>query len=389
MTDFVGMRNLLGGMTDQEIFDMTWGKALGQSAMVKELGAMSTKSVQEVLRATPEWREKNAHTVHKAVEMTRKAMSYSGSSAAIPIIFDPEVIDLLNNETPFLSAVQHRGYAGAAVRVNNISARDAGIGYISESTSMDLSGDTGNDATVAPVSGTMKIDADVAQTSDFGQMAGEHYISLKDTNLGARIAEAGQRQEKALLYGYPALNGATGDPADANCFKGIHRTCIDGGTSVDKSGFAGNILKDIKREIATMLQSTYAISPADLRIFVSWDMHDRLQNHVRSPIVNVNEKQIDYGFPTLKISGVPVIAGHNIRAHTFQAAGPTPTTVGNAGDVFIVNTRADVVYEMAPMSIMPLARIGLAERVALFTFHTYLNRANAKFSRYLYSYPLP
>jgi len=45
-------------------------------------------------------------------------------------------------------------------------------------------------------------------------------------------------------------------------------------------------------------------------------------------------------------------------------------------------------YYLAPLFIVPLARIGLSERTGLGAFRTYVNRAAGKFTRFLSGYVL-
>jgi hypothetical protein len=228
----------------------------------------------------------------------------------------------------------------------------------------------------------MKIMTDVAETSDYGQIGSEHYMNLRDTSLGERVAELMRETEEALLYGDVTQAGVTGDAFDAEAFNGIAKTCSLAGTSVNKAA-EGEFLADLKATIASMLDSGYNILRSDLEIWVSNTMHNALEEDMGTKtIIQAGTDTARYGYPKIVIDGVPVIAGDNIKQHTFTALGGA-TTVGSAGDVFIVNKRAIRMYSLAPLSIIPLARIGLADRTGLFQFLTYADRSAGLFCRYL------
>lgn len=378
----MSLRNKLKSVRSEDLFQNTWGKAVNDSYLTKEMDANGTLSVKEIIKRTPEHKEKYENHTAKAIGgfRTKAAMTMSGISSAVPIIFDPEIISLLSKETPFLDAVDQEGYQGYTVRANNISARADPIGHQAEADVLSLS-DTSN-ITISTVSSDMEITVDQAQISDFGQMGSQHYMNLRDTTLGERIAAFLQLQEQTLLYGDSSSGGTGGSPYDADSFNGLAKIYEDQGTDVDRSAVSSGFLEDIKGYIYALLQSTYSITTQDLLVFCSYTMYDALEADATSyGRWEINDERINYGGKRIHIAGVPVIPGHNIRGHTFNS-----TSVGDDGDVFIVNKRAAKMKYLAPLSIIPLARDGLAENVGLFEFSTLIDRADGLFGRYLKEY---
>jgi len=385
----VTVGQMLGALDAKQIFKQTWGKMMDKELFSTRDKAKMGPSIKQLVKMEG-FKEASKDQARKAVHLA-KAMSMSDVTTATPIIFDPEILGLLNDATPFLNAIDKEPYQGYTVRSNNISARDDPVGAISEATSRDLSSYS-KDFTIGPVSADMKIFADVAETTDFGQAGTAHYMNFRETNLGQRVAAHLRSMERHLLYGNPAKAGAGGDPYDTNAFEGIANICEDAGTSIDKAAVSSDFLQDIADVIADMLQSGNNILPSDLSIWVSQTMMEALKADARTGYygqINVQDGgTIDFNYAALRISGVPVIAGDQIREHTFAIAGPGTEAEGSAGDVFIVNKLASKMRYLAPMSIIPLARIGLAERVALFEFSTFIDRADGLFNRYLYNYAL-
>jgi len=376
---------MFGSYSPEEIFKMTWGQFVDEKSFFSKDRARMGPSIKQMMKM-PGFKEAAEGLVSKAV---RKAMSMSDVSSGTPIIFDPEILGLLADATPFLNWIDKEPYQGYTVRANNISARDNPVGAISESTSRDLSSYS-KDFTLSTVSADMKIFADVAETTDFGQFGTQHYMNFRETNLGQRVAAHLRSMERHLLYGNPAKAGSGGDPYDTTSFEGIANICEDAGMATDKSTVSSDYLQDLADTIAGMLQSGYNILPADLTIFCSYTMLEALKEDARYyGRIDIGEGgTVNFQYDALTISGVPVIAGDQIREHTFAIAGPATEPEGAVGDVFIVNKRACKMRYLAPMSIIPLARIGLAERVALFEFSTYIDKSDGLFSRYLYNYAL-
>jgi len=372
------------GLTDAKAFyEQTWTKN-GFLPIRDGYRGRTTPTIQSMF-ANEANRKKSEHFFIKSLQKQaaqRKDVNAALIQDNIPIKFDPEVLDILTDAAPALAVVPERGWDGFTVASNRIDTRDAPLGYRSEAFAMDLSGQTGTDFDMQKATDDLKIYVDLINVSDFSQAAGQFYINLKDTTLGTRLAEHGQLKEKALLYGKPAENTGDGSPGDANAYKGLSELYPDTNKSaVDISGTKA-LLKDIQREIKGLLQSGKNVQMSDLKIFTSWDVHQYLSDEMQiSARINQGEKKFNFGFEDIFINNVPVIATHNVAAHSFS--GYTP---GDPGDVFIYNSRATQYFDLAPLSTIPLGRIGLADRAALFEFAVLHERANGQWGKYLQAY---
>ncbi len=314
--------------------------------------------------------------------------------SAIPLIYDPEVLDILRKDAPLVARVPYVGYEGQTVRVHNISAREKPIGFISEADSYNLLG-KGKKFSLTPFNVNMEIYADVVAVGDFAERASAGSFALRDTAIGARIAEHAQYKEQAFLYGDPTQGLIDGSPGDSNAYAGAAKYFTDAGNMVNKATtFSASgerpYVRDIRNEL-TKLWQTRAVSPADTEIWVSHTMFGILEDEMEvKAIVDQNERSVNYGFEVLTISGVPVIRSHNIRKHTWTDTATTPKTytVGSEGDVFIQNRRAMRFAALAPLFMLPLARQGFADEIALGEYGTYIDRAKGQFGRYLKGYPV-
>ena len=285
------------------------------------------------------------------------------------------------------------GYEGQTVRVHNITAREKPIGFISEADSYNLLG-KGKKFSLTPFDVNMEIYADVVAVGDFAERASAGTFALRDTAIGARIAEHAQYKEQAFLYGDPTQGLIDGSPGDTNTYTGAAKYFTDAGNVVDKTAFSASgerpHVRDIRNEL-TKLWQTRAVSPADTEVWVSHTMFGILEDEMEvKAIVDQNERSVNYGFEVLTISGVPVIRSHNIREHTWTDTATTPKTytVGSEGDVFIQNRRAMRFAALAPLFMLPLARQGFADEIALGEYGTYIDRAKGQFGRYLKGDPV-
>lgn len=310
----------------------------------------------------------------------------------IPVQFDPEIIQIQKKNAPFLDLIPQEGWSHYTVAVNDISSREDPIGWTGESTSTDMSGESGRDATFTKITADMKIYEDLMDVSDFSQAVGEGYMNVRDTVMGTRTAEHAQWKELTTLYGDPQDGIDDGSPHSMYAYDGLAAWFDDAGSAEDKSGvdISGTdaLLKDIKAEMKEILQQGKGINKGDMMILTSHNLKDTLENeanvHAR---IEFNAGTADYGTETIQISGVPVHASHNVDDWS-GAWGGSDTYPGYEGDVFLVNRRSARYRNLAPLSTVPLGRVGLSERAALYEFGTFLLRANGNWGRYLYNYSI-
>ncbi len=318
------------------------------------------------------------------------AGSIGGNTAngVVPLVFDPDILRILKDEAPILELVPEVGQQGFKAVVNRIDERGEEIGFISEADSLDLSDNTESDDTYEQIEVDMEIWVDKAIIGDFARVGGQHYFDVRDTALGERIAQHAQAKERNVLYGDPSIGSTTGSFGDAEGYDGFAEIITDAGNMVDKSAVSLSgtdaLLKDIKAEIKTMLQSVYAVSKGDLWLATSHTLFDELENELEvRRRINDDKSSAIFGFEEIRISGVPIIASHNVRTHTDDSEDR-----GDEGDVFIMNRREAQFRSLMPLSTVPLARVGLAEQVAMAEFGAPILRGAGKLSRYLKAYPI-
>lgn len=321
-------------------------------------------------------------------EMHEKAaMDESAVNAATPLVFDPDFISLIKEEAPLVERVPQEGQQGFSAEYVRIDSRDSAIGFTSESDILDLTNN--NKAGIGFTRGStdMEIWVDLVEISDFAAAGSEFFFDVRDTTLGERVANAMQAKEKAMLYGNynDSADSGTGGFNDANAYDGFAEIIRDAGNEVDKSSTdisgTDGLVKDIKAEIKTMLQSTDRVNKSDLEIWTSHTLFDTLENEAEvKRVVNNNENSIDFGYETFRVSGVNVYASHNVDQHTDS------TSAGDEGDVFIMNRREMRDRALMPLSTVPLARLGFGELVAMGEFSAPIMRGAGNLSRYLKAY---
>ncbi|MFA5674546.1 MAG: hypothetical protein WC912_08875 [Thermovirgaceae bacterium] len=369
----------------------------------------TTESVQRKL-ARPENREKMKGYVAKKIGgylndddgqqkaagslQTKAAITSSTVTAAVPLVYDPEILDILRTDAPLMAEIPIVGWPGTYYKGANIATRDHPIGFLSENDSVDVTALTRSGFALSPVEMPMRIQADVVGISDFGQRSSEHQFSLRDTALGARFSEAVQLKEQAMLYGNPTSGVTNGGLTDGNAPTGFAKQFDYGETGSDPDGVVDKssvslsasdaLLKDIKAEIKGVLKS-YNVTPSDLFIGTSWDVHDELDNEINvHGRTEVGQGSVNYGAERLSIMGIPVIPTHNIKEHALWTSG----TIGSEGDVFILNKRAHIIASLAPPFILPLGRRGLSDEWVMGDYYCVVDRSGGKFGKYLQGYDI-
>jgi len=153
---------------------------------------------------------------------------------------------------------------------------------------------------------------------------------------------------------------------------------------IDKSGTSSGFLEDIKSELTTTVENTGLTYDA-AAIAVSPTMFDALENEANAVVrLTSFDEDIEYGRRSIQIKGVEVFEDPNIR--NYSGLSSTTTGGGDAGDVFIYDTRNLQYRELAPMSTVPLGKIGLADRAAMFEYGTLLDKSQGEHTRVLQAY---
>lgn len=331
-----------------------------------------------------------------ATTMVQKATADSGvvgipsADGAVPLVYDPEIIQIFKENTPILDALTTRGQQGFKAVANRISSRGGPIGAVSESDSADLTNNTASNTGYGQVEKEMEILVDLIEVTDFADMATEFQFSLRNSQLGSQLGNFAQLRERMTLYGDNSQGTGTGDIGDANAYDGVETDIEDNnsGNHIDKSsvnidGTLG-LIKDIKSEVKERLQSDRAVSPTDLFVGTSYTIQDHGENEMQNFVRIASQIDgVDVGGGEFRIHGVPVVESHNVDGHTDGSFTP-----GDEGDVFLMHRQSVEMRQLMPVSTVPLARHGFAEMVAIGTFEAPILRANGEFSKYLSAYPV-
>ena len=379
------VKSVLGLTNHGQLYEHFWksqGFTAGADGLTQSIqGAMQNPSVREQYKGF-------VQRGFKALASPERAKATSTTVAtAIPLVFDPDILDIMRTDAPLLARLPMRGYAGNPVRVNPITARDAPVGFVNEAGSLALNLQASSDFTITNRDYSHKIYADVVTIGDFAErVSAEGPINLRETALGARVSEWAQRKEQAILYGDHTQGGIDGSPGDANAFDGMIVE-TDAANIVDKAAVnladSQALLKDIKSEVKSLLQ-TVNVNKSDLEIWTSHTLFDELENELQvRAVLDQNQASTNFGYEVIYISGIPVIASHNVDQHTWCAGAYTP---GDEGDVFIMNRRANAFASLAPLFTVPLGRTGLGDDLAMGEYGTYIDRGNGQMSKYLQAY---
>ena len=324
------------------------------------------------------------------------------SENATPLVFDPEVLGLLKENAPHaFGRLTRRGQEGHQVVFNNVSEREDPAGYGTEGDSANLQ-DLNKDFGLETPRVDLSIYMDAAAVTDFSAEASAHYMDISELAVGSRLAEYAQLHEQTVFYGNPGLAGEadldageTGGPGDPNAFKGLTQLYPEDDTAITE-----DVGEAIKAEIRDLLQSDFAVNPADLEVWCSWSLFDELENELRGDhgrfAIDVDNLNLDWGNYELEAGGVPIVPGHNIDEHEYtDPEDGSDYTVGDPNDVFIVNTATLEYRELLPMTPIPLAQRGASDEVGMVEFGTLIERSaseadaggmedgSAEFGRYM------
>lgn len=372
----------------QDQFEHFWARRM--ALLADELAPEDTREkftpFIEGMKSLEE-RKREEHGIETRA-MDDGVLSGTGGTTIVPLVFDPEILAILKQEAPFVEWLPEEGQQGFAAVFNRIDSRDSAIGFTTESDVMNLTDNTASDIGFTRDDVDMEIWADLVQISDFSAMASEHYMNVRDTTLGERVANHAQAKARAVLYGGYNDTGptSTGDFLDSDAYDGLAEIIRDAGnetskTSTDISGTDG-LLKDIKSEIKDLLQGSNNVNKSDLTVWTSHTVFDHLENElgVHRTIVD-DPNSVNFGFERIQISQVDVFATHNIDQHTDDG-----NNIGSEGDVFIINRREARFRSLMPLSTVPLGRRGFSDEVAMGEFGAPIMRGGGNLSKYLSDY---
>lgn len=284
-----------------------------------KLGAQAEASVKgkEYEKVVKEIKEKAAG------EPQEKVMDAGEVEGPTPLVFDPEILSILKETSPLLELVPQEGQEGYKAVYNRIDQRKPPIGHVTESTSLDVISEA-NDINLDKNEVSMDIYVDVAEISDFTQAAAEHYMNVEETTLAQRIAEHAVDKASKMLYGTPRLDGYDDSDAqdgglyDSEVYRGMVEYFEEAGNQVDKSGFSGTVVEDVKAEIAD-LKDSVNVMRQNLVAYTSHSLNDFMENEVDDRARHdSSDTEIDFGLQNIRIDGVPVVPGHQVQAQEYK-----------------------------------------------------------------------
>jgi len=289
--------------------------SLGAQAEASGTGKSYDKALEQV--------QKNAHG-----EPREKLMDAGEVEGPTPLVFDPEILSILKETSPLLEIVPQEGQEGYKAVYNRIDDRDPAIGHVTEGQSLQLLSQA-NDINLDNNEVDMAIYVDVAEISDFSQAASEHYMNVEETTLAQRIQEHAVDKAKKMLYGTPQVDGYADDSAnnedendgslyDGQVYEGMVEYFETRGNQEDKSGFSGTVVEDVKAEIAD-LEDEVSVMRQNLVVYTSNSMEDYMSNEVDERARHdSNDTEINFGLQNIRINGVPVVGGHQVKRHDYD-----------------------------------------------------------------------
>jgi hypothetical protein len=324
-------------------------------------------------------------------EMNERATIDSNNpilETASPVEVDPELIQTLRSRAPIVDEIATQAQAGFKARYNTINDRSDPLGMLSETESVDLSGDTPQDFGIGSEVKDMRLFVDLIEVSDFAQRAEAtlDYMDLMGTTMGQRMIEANLFKARQIYYGDNSVGSGNQDIEDGDAYDGMVVLANDASTSytIDKSGVSSGFLEDIKSELTTVVENTGLTYDA-AQIAVSPTMFDALENEANAVVrLNSYDGNLEFGGRAIQIKGVRVFEDPNIR--NYSSLSSTTTNGGDNGDVFIYDTRNLQFRQLAPMSTVPLGKIGLADRAAMFEYGTLISKSQGEHIRVLQQY---
>jgi len=308
--------------------------------------------------------------------------------AASPVEVDPGIIQTLRTRAPLVDRVNTQAQAGFTAQYNTIDSRSDPIGMVGESTAVDLSGETPQGFGLSTETEDMKIYVDLVEISDFTQRAEDtlNYMDVTETTVGQRTIEHALFKNRQLYYGDPSVGSGNGDIEDGDAYDGLV-SMADGASSsyvIDKSGTSSGFLEDLKSELTTTVENTGLTYDA-AKIAVSPTMFDALENEANAVVrLDGYDETLNFGGRSIQIKGVEVFEDPNIR--NYSALSSTLTAGGDNGDVFLYDSRYFQFRQLAPFSTVPLGRIGLGDRAAMFEYGTPISKSQGEHIRVFQSY---
>lgn len=307
--------------------------------------------------------------------------------AGTPIEVDPRIVDIQRRKATVLDRITTMSQAGFKAQYNIISGRTEPVGYLSEGEATDLSQEDPGEFTMPTETEDMTIHVDLVNVSDFSQRAESSlgYMDLSQTAVGQRYIAMALQKARAIFYGDPSVGAGDQSIEDGDAHPGIAKICSDSGNTLDKSTVSSNLLEDLKSELTVQVQNT-GLDYANAEFFVSPTFFDALENEANTVVRLAGfDDNLSFGGRQIQIKGVPVTECPNIRNYANLSG---TNFVSDEGDVFLVDRSTLQFRQLAPMSSVPLGRVGLSDRAALFEYGTLIEKSHGAHPIYLQGYDI-
>jgi hypothetical protein len=318
------------------------------------------------------------HSREAAPDTQRGLVDDGIVKAASPVEVDPMIVDIQRSAAPVLDIIPSIAQPGFTAQYNQFTGRTLEDWGMTEADASDLSDNTGSEFALATNTKDMKIHATVLNVSDFSQRAEEtlDYMDLMNTTVGQVMKEIFLTKAKTYFYGDPD-GGGTGLHENTNTYEGLASFAATAGNVVDKTGVSSGFLEDMLDYLTDQVTSS-GLTFGRARFLVSPQFYNQIYDEV-TPVVRIDgyDADVEYGPQGLAIGhergSVPITPCDNIRDYSGESTGVGSNSTN--GDVFLYDENAVQNRQLSPMSTVPLGRLGLADRAAVFEYNALIDKS--------------
>jgi len=299
--------------------------------------------------------------------------------AASPVEVDPMIVDIQRSNAPVLDIIPSVAQPGFTAQYNVFSDRTLNGGYMDEADAADLTDNTGSEFTLQTETKDMKIMAELINVSDFSQRAEQSlgYMDLMDTTVGQVMKEIFLRKAKTFFYGDPSVDASDYTHESGEAYAGLAKFASDASQTVDKTGTTSGYLEDMLDYLTAQVESS-GLTFGRARYLVSPQFYNEIYDEV-TPVIRLDgyDADVEYGPQGMAIGhergSVPITPCDNIRDYQSSSSGVGSNSTN--GDVFLYDEQAVQFRQLSPMSSVPLGRLGLADRAAIFEYGTLIDKS--------------
>jgi len=287
------------------------------------------------------------------------------------------IIDVQRSNAPILDTIPSVAQPGFTAQYNVFDGRTLNGGYMTESDAADLSDNTGSEFSVTTATKDMKIMVEPLNVSDFSQRAEEtlDYMNLMNTTMGQVMKGIFLRKAKTYLYGDPD-GGGTGEHESTETFEGL-ASFAEGTNTVNKTDVSGGLLEDMLAYLTDEVTSS-GLTFGRGHYLVSPQFYQEIYGEV-TPTIRLDgyDADVEYGPQGIALgngrNSVPITPLPNIKDYSSDSSGVGSDSTN--GDVFLYDEDSLQFRQLAPMSTVPLGRLGLADRAAIFEYGTLIDKS--------------